>query len=173
MHPTTQFVRYHLYMYKLTGKREYYAEAQRMTGLVKGAMRLSDGGYIWSHARDKGGCQPTLYVRLTTQAIVDVATADATLFDETFMKRLASTMAHKVLRRADGSSMSYNSCGTGRDFGDVRTYAERPYAQLAPWDASGRLEAAVQSAYAVAERENLDSPRSASAAATMVFTLGR
>ena len=173
MHPSTQFIRYHLYMYKLTGKSEYYAEAQRMTGLVKGAMRLDDGGYIWSHFRNKEGCQPTLYVRLTTQAIVDVATADAKLFDATFMKRLAYTMAHKVLRRADGSSMSYNSCGTGRDFGDVRTYAERPYAQLAPWDASGRLEAAVQSAYAVAERENLDSPRSANVAATMVFTLGR
>ncbi len=173
MHPSTQFIRYHLYMYKLTGKSEYYAEAQRMTGLVKDAMRLDDGGYIWSHFRNKEGCQPTLYVRLTTQAIVDVATADAKLFDATFMKRLAYTMAHKVLRKADGSSMSYNSCGTGRDFGNVNTYAERPYAQLAPWDASGRLEAAAKSAYAAAERYNLDSPRSANVTATMVFTLGR
>ncbi len=173
MHPSAQFIRYHLYMYKLTGKSEYYGEAQRMTGLVKGAMRLEDGGYIWSHFRHKEGCQPTLYVRLTTQAIVDVATVDSKLFDTTFMKRLAYTMARKVLRKADGSSMSWNSCGTGKDFGDVRTYAERPYAQLAPWDSSGRLEAAAKSAYAVAERYNLDSPKSANVAATVVFTLGR
>ncbi len=173
MHPSAQFIRYHLYMYKLTGKSEYYGEAQRMTGLVKGAMRLEGSGYIWSHFRHQGGCQPTLYVRLTTQAIVDVATADAKLFDSAFMKRLAYTMAHKILRKADGSLMSWNSCGTGSDFGTIGTYAERPYAQLAPWDASGKLEAAVKSAYAVAESSNLDAPKSASTAATMVFTLGR
>ena len=171
MHPTTQFVRYHLYMYKLTDKREYYAEAQRMTGLVKDAMRLSDGGYVWSHFRHKGGCQPMVYVRYTTQALADVATADASLFDATFMKRVARTMAYKALRNTSGA-LAGNSCGGG-SFGTVRSFADAPYAQLAPWDPSGRLETAAANAYAVAERHNLDSPRSANVAATMVFTLGR
>ncbi len=173
MHPSTSFIRYHLYMYKLTGKSEYYDEAKRLAGLVKDTMRLSDGGYVWSHFRGTMyGCQPMVYVRFTTQALADLATADPNLFDATFMKRVAHTMAYKALKDIDGTKLAGNSCGTGGTYGSVRTFSQSPYAQLVPWDGSGRLETATERAYAVVERENLASPKSSNTPAIMVF-LGR
>lgn len=173
MHPSTSFIRYHLYMYKLTGKSEYYDEAKRLAGLVKDTMRLSDGGYVWSHFRGTmSGCQPMVYVRYTTQALADLATADPNLFDATFMKRVAYTMAYKALKDTDGTKLAGNSCGTGGTYGTVRTFSQSPYAQLAPWDGSGRLKTATERAYAVVERENLASPKSSNTPAIMVF-LGR
>jgi hypothetical protein len=88
MHPTTNFIRYHLYMYKLTGQSSYYSEAKRLTGLVKGTMRTSGSGYVWDHkVGGTSGCQPTVYVKYTTQALVEIATADSSLFDSSFMRK--------------------------------------------------------------------------------------
>lgn len=181
MHPYVHFIRYHLYMSKLTGDSSYYTEAKRMSEVVKRNMRPSEtpGGesYIWDHrVQLRGeaslGCQPMTYVKYTTQALADLAVMDAGLFDAAFMKRVANTMAYTALLKDDGSSLAGDSCGVGT-YGSVNTFAGMPYAQLAPWDDSDRLRIAAERAYAVVEKWNLASPKTPNIAAQMVFTLAR
>ncbi len=181
MHPYVHFIRYHLYMSKLTGDGSYYTEAKRMSEVVKRNMRPSEtlGGpaYIWDHrvqlsGEASTGCQPMVYVRLTTQALADLAVMDASLFDTVFMKKVANTMAYTALLRDDGSLLAGDSCGTGT-YGTINTFAGMPYAQLAPWDDSGRLKVAAERAYATVEKGNLASPKTPNIAAQMVFTLAR
>ncbi len=172
MHPTTNFIRYHYFMYKLTGDGSYYSEAKRLAGTVKGTMRSSGSGYVWDHkVGSRSGCQPMVYVKYTTQALVDLASANSGLFDSSFMRRVAYSMANKGLRSTSGSLAS-SICGGG-SYGSVYTAAQYPYMQLAPWDSSGRLKSAAERVYAATERYNTSSPTSYTVPATMVFTLGR
>ncbi len=174
MHPTTNFIRYHLYMSKLTGESEYYDEAKRMTGIVKDTMRSSDGGYVWSHERGRrDGCQPMAYVKYTTQTLADLATSGSGLFDSAFMKRVAYTIAHKVVKNTDGSYLAGDACGGGSRYGHLYYFVSYPYSALARWDTSGRLELATQRAYDETERSNKSSPRIYNLPAIMVFTLGK
>ena len=181
MHPYVQFIRYHLYMSKLTGDSNYYTEAKRMSEVVKRNMRPSitpgGPGYIWDHRVQLSGeaslgCQPMVYVRLTTQALADLAIADANLFDTTFMEKVANTMAYAALLKDDGSLLAGDSCGAG-SYGTINTFAGMPYAQLAPWDDSNRLRVAAERAYAAVEKWNLASPKTPNIAAQMVFALAR
>ncbi len=173
VHPTTNFIRYHLYMAKLTGDSSYYTEANRLAGQIKGTMRPSGQGYVWDHkVLQTSGCQSMVYVRYTTQALADIATADSSLFDSTFMKKVAYTMAHTALNNTDGTSLASTICGGGT-YGSLYTFAQHPYAQLAAWDSSGRLETAAERAYAAVERHNLSSPKTSNVPAQMVFSLGR
>ena len=181
MHPYANFIRYHLYMSKLTGDSRYYTEAKRMSEVVKRNMRPSEtpggAGYIWDHRVQLSGeaslgCQPMVYVRLTTQALADLAVMDANLFDTTFMKKVANTMAYTALIKDDGSQLAGDSCGTGT-YGTINTFAGMPYAQLAPWDDSERLKTAAEHVYAYVERSNLALPRTPNIPAQMVFTLAR
>ncbi len=182
MHPYSNFIRYHLYMYKLTGKSEYYSEAKRMVGVVKDHMKTTSTpngtGYTWDHRINDGtnqsyiGCQPTVYIRYTLQAFADLATLDSSLFDSTFMKRVANTVAHKVLKDTDGSYLTNNVCGGGK-YGNLYYFVSYPYSVLARWDASGRLELATRRAYDETERSNKSSPRIYNLPAIMVFTLGK
>jgi hypothetical protein len=172
MHPTTQFIRYNLYMHKLTGQSSYYREAKRLAAAVRGNMRVSGTGYVWNHrVGQKSMCQPITYVKYTTQAMVDVATVDPKLFRPEFMKRVANTMAHKVLKSSSGTSLAADACGNG-SLGNLNIFVQHPFAQLARWDGSGKLRTAAERAYAARER-NASSPSSANLPATMVFTLGR
>lgn len=172
MHPTVNMVRYHYYMYKLTGKSEYYSEAKRLASKVRSTMRSSGSGYVWDHeVGSRSGCQPMTYVKYTTSALADLSTASSSLFDSGFMKRVAYTMGRKALKSSSGSLAS-NICGSG-SYGSVHTFAEYPYAQLAPWDSSGRLETAAERVYAAAERHNTSSPKTSNLAAIMVFSKGR
>ena len=172
MHPTTNFIRYHLYMHKLTGQSSYYSEAKRLAGTVRNTMRSSGGGYVWDHrVGSRGGCQPMVYVRYTTQALVDVATVDSGLFSSSFMRQVANTMASKALKSSTGIPLAGNICGSGT-YGNRNAFFNFPYAQLAPWDSSGRLRSAAERVYAALER-NASSPKNANIPATMVFALGR
>jgi len=173
MHPTLNIIRYNYYMYKLTGDSDYYSEAKRLASKVRGTMHSSDGGYVWAHeVSSRSGCQPMTYVKYTTSALADLSTASSSLFDSSFMKRVAYTMAHKTLKNSSGTSLADNICGSG-SYGSVNMFAEYPYAQLAPWDSLGRLETAAERVYAASERHNLSSPKSANIPAIMVFTKGR
>jgi hypothetical protein len=172
MHPTTNFIRYHLYMHKLTGQSSYYSEAKRLAAAVRRNMRVSGNGYVWSHqVGRKSICQPMVYVRYTTQAMVDVATVDSSLFSSSFMRQVANTMASKALKSSTGIPLAGNICGSGT-YGNRNAFFNYPYAQLAPWDSSGRLENAAERVYAALER-NASSPKNANIPATMVFALGR
>ena len=181
MHPYVHFIRYHLYMSKLTGDSSYYTEAKRMSEVVKRNMRLSETpggtGYVWDHHVQLSGdaslgCQPMVYVKYTTQALADLAVMDANLFDATFVKKVANTMAYTALLNDDGSLLAGNICGIGT-YGTINTFAEMPYAQLAPWDGSNRLKIAAERTYVHRERWNLNSPRTPNIPAQMVFTLAR
>ncbi|ADI13647.1 hypothetical protein [Truepera radiovictrix] len=178
MHPYVQWIRYHHYMGKLTGDSGYTAEARRMARIVENNMRSvntpSGTGYVWDHrvqlsGRASNGCQPMVYVRLTTQGLADLATQG--VFSNTFMQRVANGMAHVGLKSTDGQ-LAGNICGSG-------TYSNRsavrnfPYAQIASWDRSGRLRTAAERVYNATERHNLSQPRLYNLPATMVFTLGR
>ncbi len=173
MHPTTNFIRYHLYMHKLTGNSSYYSEAKRLAGRVRDTMRSSGSGYVWDHkVLQTSRCQPMVYVKYTTQALADIATVDSRLFDSGFMKKVAYTMAHKALKSTSGTSLASDICGGGT-YGSLYTYAQHPYAQLAAWDSSGKLKVAAERAYAATERRDLSSPTTSNVAAQMVFSLGR
>jgi len=173
VHPTTQFIRYNFYMYKLTGDSDYYSEAKRLAGQIRGTMRSSGSGYVWDHkVGRRGGCQPMVYVRYTTQAMADIASVDSRLFSSSFMKKVAYTMARKALKSTSGTKLAGNICGRG-SYGSVHMFAQHPYAQLAAWDSSGRLETAAERAYAATERRSMSSPKTSNVAAQMVFSLGR
>lgn len=171
-HAYTQFIRYHYYMYKLTGDSAYYSETKRMVGIVKRNMRDKDGGYVWDHRIEtKGspnrGCQSMVYVRYTTQALADLGSRG--VFDPSFMKKVAKTMANKGFRSS--TSLAGNICGSG-SYGTIYSILQLPYTALAPWDSSGKLETAAERVYAAKERRT-SSPKSANIPAMMVFTKDR
>ncbi len=104
--------------------------------------------------------------------MADLATQDSSLFDDTFMRRVANTMAHKGLVNADGSQLAGTICGTGT-YGNLYNFVSYPYSQLARWDVSGRLQGATVRAYEATERYRMESPRIYNLPAMMVFSLGR
>lgn len=141
MHPTAQFARYHFYMYKLTGNSSYYSEAQRLVGLVKGTMRTSGDGYVWSHFRSTtSDCQPTVYLGYTMGAMADLAVVDSSLYSSSFMAKIANTVANRLIRTSDGHSMVGNICTNEGVYGDYWGFSKHLYAVSAPWDASGKIE---------------------------------
>lgn len=167
MHPTTNFIRYHYYMYKLTGNSGYYNEAKRLAGLVEGTMRLSGSGYVWAHHRsDTSDCQPTKYIKYTVSAMADLAVVDASLFDAAFMSKVANTIAYKVMKSSSGDPLADDVCGNGT-FGNTWPYTKWPYAAVAPWDTSGRLESALRSAEGRVNLAPYNVP------AMMIHSLGR
>ena len=141
MHPTAQFARYHFYMYKLTGKSEYYTEAKRLAGLVRGTMRASGDGYIWAHHRSEmSGCQPTVYLHYTMAAMADLAVVDSGLYSSSFMAKIANTVADRLIRTSDGHSIVGNICTNQGVYDNYWAFSKHPYAIAAPWDASGKIE---------------------------------
>ncbi len=173
MHPYANFIRYHHYMYKLTGDSGYNSEAKRMVSVVKRNMRSSGGALVWPHrvkysgGSSSGDCQTMVYVRLSMLAFADMGSQG--VFDSSFMKGVAKAMATKGLK---SSTLAGNICGSG-SYGTYRTAAPHPYTVLAAWDSSGKLNAAAERAYAATERRSMSSPDSANVPAIMVFTKGR
>lgn len=181
MHPYVQWIRYHFYMGRLTGDGSYTREAMRMAGIVRGNMRLTSTsggtGYEWGHGvqlngSESLGCQPMVYVRLTTQALADLATQDSRLFDTTFMQQVANTMAYKAWKSTDGTQLANDICGGG-SHGSLYYSASHPYTVLAAWDSSGRLAEISIRAYYATEQNREASPRTYNLPAVMVFTLGQ
>lgn len=175
MHPYSEWIRYHFYMYKLTGRSAYYTEAKRMASVVKENMRpvstTAGEGYVWDHrvqlsGSASGACQPTVYIRLSVQAFQDLAMLDSNLFDTTFMRKIANTMAYKVMKSSSGDPLANDVCGNGT-YGNTWPYAKWPYAAAAPWDTSGRLESALRSAEGRVSLAPYNVP------AMMIYSLGR
>ncbi len=175
MHPYAQWIRYHFYMYKLTGKSAYYTEAKRMASVVERNMRpvstTAGEGYVWDHrvqlsGSASGACQPTNYARLSVQAFQDLAMLDSNLFDTTFMRKIANTMAYKVMKSSSGDPLADDVCGNAT-YGNTWPYTKWPYAAVAPWDTSGRLESALRSAEGRVSLAPYNVP------AMMIHSLGR
>ncbi|ADI14274.1 hypothetical protein [Truepera radiovictrix] len=167
MHPYVQWIRFHYYMYGLTGDASYYAEAERMARQVPLQVRevATPGGpaYVWNQrflpeARgDVLSCQPFVYLQLTFQAFQDLAMEGFSVFDDAFMQRVATSMTELVVR--DGyRSFAGDICGGQYQAGlrPTRSRSTRgvafhfvnfPYATIGKWDPTGRLETLVRRAY--------------------------
>lgn len=166
MHPYVQFIRYHLYMYELTGEAAYYSEAERMAREVPQQVRrvYTSGGpaYVWDQRflpeaeRDEAlSCQPFVYLRLTFQAFQDLALEGFSIFDTTFMQYVATAMTSLVMKDSYRSFAS-DICGgmyqaglkpSSFDNGITFHFVNYPYAMIGKWDATGKLERAVRRAY--------------------------
>lgn len=171
-HVYTQWTRYHYYMYKLTGLTAHYNEAKRLVSNAKThVLARSDGGYTWGHSIDEGAkssstaCQPTTYTVYTVQAFQDLAMMDSTLFDSTFMSKVAKTMATRVVRN-DWTPLANDICGNG-DYAAVWSYLQYPYSAVAPWDTSGELESRLLAGDAESSLGHYNLP------AMMILSLGR
>ncbi len=171
-HPYVQWIRYHYYMGKLTGDSAYHNEAKRMAGHARNFMlERSDGGYTWGHHFAEGKkstsdtCQTTVYIRLTMQAFQDLNMMDKSLFSDTFMSKVARTMATRVVG-SNWQSMTNDVCGNGT-YSAKNAYGQYPYAAVAPWDSSGKLERLTREAY------TSSTPTFYTPPAMMILRLGR
>lgn len=173
MHPYVQFIRYHYYMYKLTGDAAYLREARRRAELVPKQVRevYTPGGpaYVWNQRFLPDGdgetlsCQPFVYLPLTLQAFEDMAFEGFSVFDDLFMQRVATSMGSLVLE--DGyRDLAPDICGgriqadispAGGDGGITYHFVNMPYAEVGKWDATGRLRNYVERAY---REVDLDDP---------------
>lgn len=194
MHPYVQFIRYHYYMHQLTGESGYLTEANRMASLVPRQVRrvYTSGGpaYVWNHrflpdtgAEEPLSCQPFTYLQYTFQAFQDLALEGFSVFNDTFMQHVATTMTALVMRDSY-RSFAKDICGGVFQAGFFPTTGPRgvpyhfmnlPYAQIGKWDATGILQRTVERAYRALEGVDLDEenyPRGRSnLAAAMVFFL--
>ncbi len=191
MHPYVQFIRYQLYMYKLTGEASYYSEAERMAREVTRQVRrvYTPGGpaYVWDQrflpAADRNdalSCQPFVYLRLTFQAFQDLAMEGFSIFDDTFMQYVSTAMTSLVMKDSYRSFAS-DICGgvfqaglkpSSFEDGITFHFVNYPYAVVGKWDATGKLERAVRRAYQEVDLdENYYPVGRANLAAEMLFLL--
>ncbi len=191
MHPYVQFIRYHLYMYDLTDDATYYSEAERMAREVTRQVRqvYTSGGpaYVWDQRflpeadRDDAlSCQPFIYLRLTFQAFQDLALEGFSIFDDTFMQYVSTSMTSLVMQDSY-RSFAQDICG-GRyqaglkpshfDDGITFHFVNYPYAVVGKWDATGKLERTVRRAYQEVDLDDRSYPVArANLSAEMLFLL--
>ena len=191
MHPYVEFIRYHLYMYDLTGDAAYYSEAERMARDVTQQVRkvYTAGGpaYVWdqrflpeAERSDAAGCQPFSYLRLTFQTFQDLALEGFSIFDDTFMQYVSTAMTSLVMKDSY-RSFAKDICGgmfqaglkpSSFDDGITFHFVNYPYAVVGKWDATGKLERAVRRAYNEVDLDDSYYPMGrANLSAEMLFLL--
>jgi hypothetical protein len=82
LHVYSNWIRYHYYMHKLTGRNDYLAEANRLASITAKNMSTVEGtsNYIWEHFvrfdpksnTNPSSAQPVTYVQLTYNAVLDM-----------------------------------------------------------------------------------------------------
>jgi len=190
MHPYVQFIRYNYYMYKLTGDAANYSEAERMANLVPQQVRevYTTGGpaYVWNQRflpdtdADPLSCQPFVYLQYTFQAFQDLALEGFSVFDDTFMQHVATAMTALVMEDSY-RSFAEDICGgvfqagffpSGGDGGVPFHFMNFPFAEVGKWDATGKLQRAVERAYNEVDLDSFRYPRGrANLSAAMLFML--
>lgn len=191
MHPYVQFIRYNYYMYELTGDSSYYSEAQRMADQVTRQVRevFTPGGpaYVWNQRflpeaedADALSCQPFTYLEYTFQAFQDMALEGFSVYDDAFMQRVATAMTSLVME-GGYRSFAEDICGgifqagmfpSSGSEGVIYHFMNFPYAEIGKWDATGRLQSAVESAYSEVDLDSDRYPRGRSnLSAAMLFIL--
>jgi len=155
-HVYTQFVRYHLYMAKLTGEKAYQDEALRMAEVLKQQFKSISTpigtGTMWDHGMPTiggsvHGPQPVNYGRYTVQAAADLAAEGFSLFAQAgFMERMAVTLDNKVLGT---STSAYAGYIDGSDPGgtSLSQYVVSPWPMLGRWDSSGKVRKETERLY--------------------------
>lgn len=168
-HPGVNYIRFHYAMYKLTNDGSYLSTAKSMAATFKRTIR-SDG---WSHYFGQtSGCQPMVYVPLTSIAMADLATNGSGLIDTATMQRAAAAVASRAMKNSSGTSLAANICGDG-SYGSMGSLATFSYTPMAAWDRTGRIEMISERVYNATERYNLNTPLRTPLPAALTFVKGR
>lgn len=160
VHGNIEFVRYHHYMYLLTGKEEYAAEAKRLSDRVfanfeevqteSGPALVSTRGVLeLSDKLDR--LLPSIYFRHVIASAVDLHFEGVEPWSQdTVMEMLARSLSEFILDgKGDGFARDIGG-GVARagiepsstDFSRIHSsvYNVSPFALLAPWDATGEVK---------------------------------
>ena len=184
-HPYVQWIRYHYYMYQLTGEQQYINEVQRRIKIFKKHVIEAQGGaaYVWDHRmtelgeHDSWGCQPFIYGRQTIGAIVDLNLENPGLFDDEFVARMAGTVTRLIM---DNGSVDFagDVCGGSAVAGLKASGYKREsrtrmgytisFVEAGAWDKSGKILRIAQEVYTSLEVQP-EVPRRTHIATAMTF----
>jgi hypothetical protein len=167
MHPYVAWVKWHFYMWKLTGEAGYLAESTRLASLFwERELRPVDTpageAYVWPHGVLSAGSewdylQPTIYARYLYGHFVELHFENFHRWsDDDEMARLARTVTELITDDPDPVAEGFASnVGGGESFGGLVSRADDErltgtrfsigtYALIAPWDESGRLARTIE-----------------------------
>lgn len=160
LHETVDFVRYHTYLHRLTGKEEYAAEARRLSEIVfdnfveveaDGGPALVTPRSVLSMGGEQDYMIPSTYVRYVFASAVDLHFENVGEWAEKdVMTMLARSLAEFIIDNGSDDFARDIGGGTARGgvaasdedrwgrFDEVR-FSISPYALLSAWDESDRV----------------------------------
>lgn len=160
-HPFAHFMRFHYYLYRMTGDQQYLDEAFRRATVLDNMMeeRETDHGiaFVWDHrvpnmGEASLGCQPTVYGLLTIDAFQDLAREGFGKYaDPAYMMRYTATFRDLVLK-GNVEDMAGSICGTGSE--NFEKFLISGVPGLATWDETGELMDLTNQAYLHYENPN-------------------
>jgi hypothetical protein len=162
-HVYVQWIRYHYYMFRLTGKPAYYEEASRMAHVIANniiIVKSSVGEAArWDHGiQEVHGPQRTNYARYTMQGLADLSMENFNMsLSNDFMKKIAATLSFFILRPDEEDPIAYHVDGKGSLTADM--YSVSPFSELGYWDNSGRIMVVSEKIFNKLEK-NINNPRS-------------
>jgi hypothetical protein len=179
-HVHIQWIRYHYYMYKLTGEQAYYDEAVRMAGIMDQHITEVSTPYgpaaQWFHGMPilgeaDLGIQRMSYARYTVHAAADLALEGFDVFaSQGFMQKMAVMLSYFVMDSGAPASFAYLIDGTSDPRETNGRYSYSPYTQLGYWDSTGRVLPISQQVYDTLETVP-ESPQRVFIPAGMLFSL--
>jgi hypothetical protein len=162
VHPTTTFVKYHYYMYRLTGREPYAREAERLSGLVFDEFREvatdSVSALVWRRAIISGSMRgSTDYLMPTTYSDNVMSDAVDLYFegfygwrDERVLRGIATTLSEFVMD--NGATDFARDIGGGVSRAGIRAtssrewerqtqqkYSAQAFALLSFWDEADKV----------------------------------
>lgn len=156
-------MKYHYYMYLLTGKADYLAEAERSSDMFwNNEIKLTDvgngkQGYVWTRSiLSEGGGEdylhPTTYARYVYADVVELHLEGFRQWGAADLSLFANTISELVLDRdgASGNDWFASDIGGGKSRAGIPSdgswkrlnthgWSWSPYALLSAWDETGRL----------------------------------
>lgn len=177
MHETVDFIRYHHYMYLLTGRQPYQDEVDRLTRIVLDNMVevASDAGPALVSPRSilsLGGTleylMPSTYVRYLYASAVDLNLESvAGWTGDGVLQKLARSLSEFIID--NGAEDFARDMGGGVDRGSVRAsdpdewsrfsrarYNISPYALLSAWDSGGSVAEVSKLVYSLTSSSQRD-----------------
>ena len=169
MHETVDFIRYHHYMYLLTGREPYQAEVERLTKIALDNMvevdseagpALVSPRSVLSLGGSLNYLMPSTYVRYLYASAVDLNLGSVPGWaDDGVLEGLARSLSEFMID--NGADDFARDMGGGVDRGSVPAsdpdewprfspsrYNISPYAMLSAWDSGGTIAAVSKEVYA-------------------------
>jgi hypothetical protein len=162
MHETVSFIKFNFYMYRLTGREPYLREARRLTDVVFRELREAEtpqgAAFVWRRSIvGQGGGEeylmPTTYGGLVLSDALDLHLEGLYGWADPGMPtRFANTLSAFIINNGSenfardvGGGVSRSGFRPSNPFEWSRQsstqFAIKPFALLAHWDESGRVEA--------------------------------